>query len=225
MLFPFDPPRPASMWMKNTLIPLDMLFIREDGTVANIIADAAPQSLDTRNSDGPVTFVLELNGGTAARLGIVAGARVHIAPLQDCSARARARLAAGARRRRLAARSCCSPSALQGRLIYFPSASHRGHSERRRARLRGDHVHRAGRRPPAWLVDPRGGGASYAALHARQRGQHLHRVPSIHLFHDLRLNVFVFDYRGYGRSSGSPDERGTYSRRARGVGGASRARH
>jgi uncharacterized membrane protein (UPF0127 family) len=83
MLFPFEPPRPASMWMRHALIPLDMLFIREDGTVANIIADAAPQSLDTRNSDGPVAFVLELNGGTAARLGIVAGARVHIAPLQD----------------------------------------------------------------------------------------------------------------------------------------------
>jgi len=83
MLFPFDPPRPASMWMKNTLIPLDMLFIREDGTIANSIADAAPQSLDTRNSDGPVAFVLELNGGAAARLGIAAGARVHIAPPQD----------------------------------------------------------------------------------------------------------------------------------------------
>ena len=78
MLFPFDPPRPAAMWMKNTLIPLDMLFIRADGTIANIIADAAPQSLDTRPSNGPVAFVLELNGGTSARLGITAAARVRI---------------------------------------------------------------------------------------------------------------------------------------------------
>jgi uncharacterized membrane protein (UPF0127 family) len=78
MLFPYAPPRPAAMWMKNTLIPLDMLFIRADGTVANVIADAAPQSLDSRRSDGPVAFVLELNGGTAARLGIAAGARIHL---------------------------------------------------------------------------------------------------------------------------------------------------
>jgi len=83
MIFPFDPPRPASMWMKNTLIPLDMVFIREDGRIANIIADAAPQSLDTRLSDGPVAYVLELNGGTAARLGIVPGARVHVAPIDQ----------------------------------------------------------------------------------------------------------------------------------------------
>jgi uncharacterized protein len=83
MLFPFDPPRPAAMWMKNTLIPLDMLFIRADGSVANIIANATPQSLDTRSSDGPVAWVLELNGGIAARLAIEAGARVHIAPQQD----------------------------------------------------------------------------------------------------------------------------------------------
>lgn len=83
MIFPFDPPRPATMWMKNTLIPLDMVFIREDGRIANIIADAAPQSLDTRPSDGPVAYVLELNGGTAARLGIVPGARVHVAPIAE----------------------------------------------------------------------------------------------------------------------------------------------
>jgi uncharacterized membrane protein (UPF0127 family) len=78
MLFPFDPPRQATMWMKNTLIPLDMLFIRADGTIANIIADAAPESLDQRPSDGPVAYVLELNGGISARLGITPAARVHI---------------------------------------------------------------------------------------------------------------------------------------------------
>jgi uncharacterized protein len=79
MLFPFEPPRAAAMWMKNTLIPLDMLFIREDGRIANVVADAAPQSLESRRSDGPVSYVLELNGGTAAHLGIVPGARVHVA--------------------------------------------------------------------------------------------------------------------------------------------------
>jgi uncharacterized membrane protein (UPF0127 family) len=78
MLFPYDPPRPAAMWMKNTLIPLDMVFIRADGTVANVITDAAPQSLDSRPSEGPVAFVLELNGGTASRLGIGPGARMHL---------------------------------------------------------------------------------------------------------------------------------------------------
>jgi uncharacterized membrane protein (UPF0127 family) len=78
MLFPYDPPRPASMWMKNTLIPLDMIFIRADGTVANVIADAQPQTLEPRRSEGPIAFVLELNGGTAARLGIAAGARMHL---------------------------------------------------------------------------------------------------------------------------------------------------
>jgi uncharacterized membrane protein (UPF0127 family) len=78
MIFPYDPPRPVAMWMKNTLIPLDMLFIRADGTIANIIADVEPQSLDSRRSDGPVALVLELNGGTAKKLGIAAGARVRL---------------------------------------------------------------------------------------------------------------------------------------------------
>jgi hypothetical protein len=78
MLFPFDPPRPASMWMKNTLIPLDLLFIKTDGTIANIEADAAPETLETRRSDGIVAYVLELNGGTSARLAITPGARVRI---------------------------------------------------------------------------------------------------------------------------------------------------
>jgi uncharacterized protein len=83
MLFLFRPPRPSAMWMKNTLIPLDMLFIRADGRIANIVADAAPETLTARSSDGPVAYVLELNGGTAERLGIVPGARVHVAPERD----------------------------------------------------------------------------------------------------------------------------------------------
>jgi hypothetical protein len=80
MLFPYQPPRPASMWMKNTLIPLDLLFIRSDGSIANIVAGAAPGTLESRRSEGAVAWVLELNGGTAARLGIVPGALVHVEP-------------------------------------------------------------------------------------------------------------------------------------------------
>ena len=76
MIFPFDPPRPASFWMKNTLIPLDMIFIRADGTIANIQANAVPLSLEPENSEGPVKAVLEIAGGRAAELGINPGDRV-----------------------------------------------------------------------------------------------------------------------------------------------------
>ena len=76
MIFPFEPPRPASFWMKNTLIPLDMIFIRADGTIANIEANAVPLSLEAENSDGPVKAVLEIAGGRSAELGIKAGDKV-----------------------------------------------------------------------------------------------------------------------------------------------------
>ena len=61
------------MWMKNTYISLDMLFIRADGTIANIVARNKPRSLRSVPSDGPVTASLELTAGTAERLGIKAG--------------------------------------------------------------------------------------------------------------------------------------------------------
>lgn len=77
MLFPFDPPRDASFWMKNTVIPLDIVFIGTDGQVLNIDANAVPYSLEPRSSAGVVKAVLELNGGRAAQLGIVPGARVE----------------------------------------------------------------------------------------------------------------------------------------------------
>lgn len=70
MVFPFSPPRFASFWMKNTLIPLDMLFVRADGTIDRIAENTTPESLDPVGSGGEVIAVLELNGGTAARLGI-----------------------------------------------------------------------------------------------------------------------------------------------------------
>jgi hypothetical protein len=76
MLFPFDPPRPASFWMRNTLIPLDMIFIRPDGGIARIAANTVPMSETPVAVDQPMTAVLELNGGRAAQLGIQPGDRV-----------------------------------------------------------------------------------------------------------------------------------------------------
>lgn len=77
MLFDFGQAQPVSMWMKNTLIPLDMLFIDADGRIVNIAERTVPGSLAGISSQGPVRFVLELNGGTAARLGLRAGDRVR----------------------------------------------------------------------------------------------------------------------------------------------------
>ena len=76
MLFPMDPPRTASFWMKNTLIPLDMLFIRTDGTIAFIAANTVPYSREPVSAGVPVAAVLELAGGRAAELGIREGDRV-----------------------------------------------------------------------------------------------------------------------------------------------------
>lgn len=76
MLFPFAPPRPASFWMRNTLIPLDMLFIRPDGAIARIAANTVPMSETPIVVAEPMTAVLELAGGRAAQLGISEGDRV-----------------------------------------------------------------------------------------------------------------------------------------------------
>ena len=76
MLFPYDPPQSASFWMKYTLIPLDLIFIRADGTVALIAANTVPMSLDPIPSLEPVAAVLEIAGGRAAELGIQAGDKV-----------------------------------------------------------------------------------------------------------------------------------------------------
>lgn len=74
MLFVYMPPQRASMWMENTLISLDMLFIREDGTVVKLIANAQPGSRRPLESDFDVAAVLEIAGGRAAELGIRPGA-------------------------------------------------------------------------------------------------------------------------------------------------------
>jgi uncharacterized membrane protein (UPF0127 family) len=76
MLFVYPSTGRVSMWMKNTLIPLDMLFIADDGTVEKIVERTVPLSLATISSDGPVRAVLEINGGSASRLGLRAGDRV-----------------------------------------------------------------------------------------------------------------------------------------------------
>ena len=76
MIFPYDPPVAASFWMKNTLIPLDIIFIRADGIIARIEANTAPLSLDPVAAGEPIALVLELAGGRSAELGITAGAKV-----------------------------------------------------------------------------------------------------------------------------------------------------
>jgi uncharacterized protein len=73
MLFPMNPPRPAGFWMKNTVISLDMIFIRKNGQIARIAAETVPYSLDEVTSGEPVAAVLELSGGRAAQLGIKEG--------------------------------------------------------------------------------------------------------------------------------------------------------
>lgn len=76
MIFPFPRPQIASFWMRNTLIPLDMIFIRADGVISNIERETEPYSLESRYSSEPVIAVLEIDGGRAAELGIDAGDRV-----------------------------------------------------------------------------------------------------------------------------------------------------
>ncbi|MCY6380618.1 DUF192 domain-containing protein [Hoeflea prorocentri] len=82
MLFRFDAIRPALMWMKNTLIPLDMIFIRPDGSVADIHRNAQPHSETVIQSSEPVRYVLELNAGVVDRIGLAPGDKV-VHPIID----------------------------------------------------------------------------------------------------------------------------------------------
>jgi uncharacterized membrane protein (UPF0127 family) len=76
MLFLYPVPQPIAMWMKNTFIALDMVFIRADGRVARVTANTKPHSLTNIDSGEDVLGVLELNAGTAAKMNIRAGAAV-----------------------------------------------------------------------------------------------------------------------------------------------------
>jgi uncharacterized protein len=76
MLFDFEREAPVSFWMHNTYIPLDMIFIRADGSILRIAEDAEPLSDRLIPSGGPVRAVLEVIGGTARKLGIAPGDRV-----------------------------------------------------------------------------------------------------------------------------------------------------
>lgn len=73
MIFPFPEDRVASFWMKNTVIPLDIIFLRRDGTIESIAANTTPYSLASVRSKGPVATVLEIAAGRAAELGIGPG--------------------------------------------------------------------------------------------------------------------------------------------------------
>ncbi len=76
MLFDFGSDQPVYMWMKNTYIPLDMLFIRADGTIARIEENTTPFSERTISSGEPVRAVIEIGGGEARKLGIARGDKV-----------------------------------------------------------------------------------------------------------------------------------------------------
>ncbi|HEY8212104.1 MAG TPA: DUF192 domain-containing protein [Myxococcaceae bacterium] len=76
MLFVFDGESVHSFWMKNTLIPLDLIFIRADFTVAGVVENAQPRTLTGRGVDRPSQYVLEVPGGWSSPAGIRAGTRV-----------------------------------------------------------------------------------------------------------------------------------------------------
>ena len=78
MLFVFSTERVRSFWMKNTLIPLDMLFVKEDMSIAGIERDTVPLSLASRSVNIPTRYVIEVNGGWTAKHGIEVGSSVRL---------------------------------------------------------------------------------------------------------------------------------------------------
>ncbi len=82
MIFPMSPPEVAQFWMKNTYIPLDMLFVAPDGRIEKIIAHAKPFSLAVLSSGTPVEAVVEIRGGEARQLGITVGSLVRWSPVK-----------------------------------------------------------------------------------------------------------------------------------------------
>jgi uncharacterized membrane protein (UPF0127 family) len=77
MLFLLEETRLQSFWMKNTLMPLDMVFLTEDWTIAGIVPDVPPRTLDPRGVNTPSRYVLELVAGEARRAGLAAGQRAR----------------------------------------------------------------------------------------------------------------------------------------------------
>lgn len=77
MIFPYDPPQVLGFWMRNTPLPLDIIFIGPDNRIINIHRQTVPYSLDSLRSEGLAIAALELNGGRAEELGITPGARVE----------------------------------------------------------------------------------------------------------------------------------------------------
>lgn len=80
MLFVYPSDGEVDMWMENTLLPLDMIFFAADGRITKVAERTVPLSEATIGSDGPVRGVLEVNGGTASRLGIAVGDRLTYQP-------------------------------------------------------------------------------------------------------------------------------------------------
>lgn len=76
MLFLFDTPREEAFWMKHTFIPLDILFLHDDGRIVKLVANAEPEDLTPILSEVPVSAVLEIGGGEAKAQGIVPGDKV-----------------------------------------------------------------------------------------------------------------------------------------------------
>ncbi|WMS41597.1 DUF192 domain-containing protein [Acuticoccus sp. MNP-M23] len=83
MLFDFGKEAPRSFWMKNTPLPLDIIFIKGDGTVVSIAANTTPFSTDPVPSEGPARFVFEVNGGVAAAIGLAPGDRLLHQRVED----------------------------------------------------------------------------------------------------------------------------------------------
>lgn len=77
MLFVYDRPRPVAFWMRNTLIPLDMIFVGADGVVRKVHANAVPHDETPIPGGEDIQFVLEINGGLAGRIGIAAGSQMR----------------------------------------------------------------------------------------------------------------------------------------------------
>ena len=83
MIFPYNPPQEVAFWMKNTLIPLDMLFVGADGAIGHIVAEAQPENLTPIPSQIPVIAVIEIKGGQAKADGLAVGDKITTPVLKD----------------------------------------------------------------------------------------------------------------------------------------------